>query len=157
MSDDGWRSERLETTFEETRRILDAQQQTLADIDRKAMRTVRLTAVLLGVFGPVSRLTTVDLHPHLAGLAGGLLVPAIVFGVEVFNESDTFLGVSNDYVRELVDYDADGRPWEEELVLTYGTFVEENSGEIETNSVLFRAQQLCFTLGLLAVAAAVIL
>lgn len=154
MSGD-WQNERLETTFEETRRILDAQRQTLTEIDAKAMRTVRLTAILLGVLGPVSRLSSVNLQSHLAGFGGALLVLSIVFGVEAANESDAFLGASNDYVRQLVDDECDGRCWDETLVLTYGTFIEENSAEIEHNGALFRGQQLCFTLGLLGLAAAV--
>lgn len=156
MRGDEWNNQRLATAFAETRRVLDVQQQTLAESDRKAMRTVRLTAILLGALGPVSRLASVDLQSSLVGLGGGLLVLSIVFDVEAANESDTFLGASNEYVQQLVDYDSDERPWEEDIVLTYGTFIEENGAEIETNSLLFRGQQLCFTLGLLTLAGAVI-
>jgi hypothetical protein len=46
---DDWDNQRLETTYMEARSVLEAQQQTVSDIDDKAMRTVRITIVLIGI------------------------------------------------------------------------------------------------------------
>ena len=48
MSDD-WTECREGVTYQEARTVIDHQIDTLSDIDDKALRTVRLTIVLVGV------------------------------------------------------------------------------------------------------------
>lgn len=45
MPDGGdWENERMEATYAEARAVLEAQNDTMSDIDTKAMRTVRSTS-----------------------------------------------------------------------------------------------------------------
>jgi hypothetical protein len=44
-----WRNNRERITYEEGRHVLEAQKSDIDDIDDEALRTVRITAVLLGV------------------------------------------------------------------------------------------------------------
>jgi exosome complex RNA-binding protein Rrp42 (RNase PH superfamily) len=44
-----WRNNRERITYEEGRHVLEAQKSDIDDIDDKALRTVRITALLLGV------------------------------------------------------------------------------------------------------------
>lgn len=155
--DDDWSSKRLETTYEEARTVLDAQQATLSDIDDKAMRTVRITALILSVLVSLARFAAEVLNQYAAGIGGAFLLFSIIMGVETYNESDIFLGANRSYIAQLVDDDFQATSWEEDLLQTYGGFIEENSTEIEANSSLFRGQQICFLLGLLFLGLAVVI
>lgn len=48
MADD-WPDKRREIAYTEARAVMDAQNDTMTDIDDKAMRTVRVNAILLGL------------------------------------------------------------------------------------------------------------
>jgi hypothetical protein len=84
-------------------------------------------------------------------------VVSIILGVETYNESDIFLGANRSYLEQLVDDDFQGESWEEDLILTYGGFVEENAVEIEVNNRLFLGQQISFVLGLVLLGVAVVI
>lgn len=74
-----WPTARESLTYQEARNVLDAQRETLADIDDKALRTVRLTAVLLGLFVAAGRLAGPDLFdPGLSAVGIVLLFASIV-------------------------------------------------------------------------------
>ena len=58
MSDD-WTEYREEVTYQEARTVIDHQIATLSDIDDKALRTVRLTVVLVGALATAIELDVV--------------------------------------------------------------------------------------------------
>lgn len=152
-----WPNKRLETTYDEARTVLDAQHETLSDIDDKAMRTMRITAIILGVIVSLARFAGDVLNQYVAGVGGAILVFSIVLGVETYNESDIFLGTNRAYIEQLVHDDFRDTSWEQDLIMTYGGFIEENATEIEANSFLFRGQQICFVLGLVLLGVAVVI
>lgn len=61
---EGWPAARKAIAYSEARRVLDAQRETLGDIDDKALRTVRVTTVVFGVFVATARIAGPDaFHP----------------------------------------------------------------------------------------------
>ncbi|MFC7157767.1 hypothetical protein ACFQPA_20290 [Halomarina halobia] len=99
---DGWPTGREALTYQEARAVLDAQRDTLADIDDKAVRTVRLTAVLLGVFVAAGRIGGLALFdPHLSALGILLLFGSIVARIATYSESNIYLGPNRRYVEQL--------------------------------------------------------
>jgi len=91
MTDD-WPDKRREIVYTEARAVIEAQNATMSDIDDKAMRTVRLNAVLLGLlvtgvqFAP-GLFTTVALQ-----VAFVFLISSTVCGIITYNESDLYVG-----------------------------------------------------------------
>jgi hypothetical protein len=73
MTGGDWSSKRLEITCEEARSVFDAQQKTLSDIDDKAMRTVRITAIILGVIVSLARFAADVFNQYAAGIGGAIL------------------------------------------------------------------------------------
>ena len=63
MSDD-WTECREEVTYQEARTVIDHQIDTLSDIDDKALRTVRLIVVLVGVLATAIEVNYPDLLPR---------------------------------------------------------------------------------------------
>jgi hypothetical protein len=155
MSGDDWQSERLEVSYQEACRTLDAQRETVSELEEKSMRMVRFTALLLGVLVSFQRFADGRLQPELAATGGVLLLGSVVFGVEAFSESDIPVGVKDEFLRRLVTDEFGERAWNDELVRTYSWFVAANASEIRRSSLLFRVQQLCFSVGLVSAAAAV--
>lgn len=150
-----WTDKRVEVAYREARAILDAQRETLADIDEKALRTVRITVLFLGVLVSVVNLEPGVLAPVPTAVGGGFLVLSIVFGTMTYEESDVYLGAGEDYISRMVDEEFDD--WERHLVTTYGGFVSSNADEIDVNSRLLLAEQTTLVAGLVCVSVGVVI
>lgn len=101
MAGGGWSSQRVETAHREARAVLEAQQETVADIDDKAMRTVRLTVVLLGVLVSAVELADHAFRSRLLSVGLALLVASLVIGVLTYSESTLYLGPNKSYLNQL--------------------------------------------------------
>lgn len=77
---DDWESVRLEVIHGEARSVLEAQNETMADIDDKAMKSVRFNAILIGLLLTAGRIAGTDvfnqtlLHASLGSLAVSTVV-----------------------------------------------------------------------------------
>lgn len=152
-----WQTTRKETVYTESRHVLDSQREMLSDIDEKAMRTVRLTAVLIGVFVTTARVTGTSIFDPLWAMVGvGLLFFAIVLGTATYNESDGIaLGPSRTYVEQLTRGRIVGQNWDEDYLMTSGYWIGKNYDILKRNSHLLTGTQICFILGLAAMVLAV--
>lgn len=152
-----WQATRKKTIYTESCRVLDAQREMLSDIDEKAMRTVRLTAVLIGIFVAAARVTgTGVFDPTWATTGIGLLFGSIVLGTATYNESDGItLGPSRTYVERLTRDRIVGRDWDDDYLMTTAAWIDENYDVLKRNSHLLTGAQICFILGLAAMLLAV--
>lgn len=97
-----WSDRRKEITYTETRAVLNHQISIMSDIDDKAMRTVRLTAILLGILAAGFRVagpgafTTLWLY-----IGGGFLFLSIITGAATYGESDLYIGPSRAYIEQI--------------------------------------------------------
>jgi uncharacterized membrane protein len=98
-----WSSKRLEIAYQEARAVLEAQQATAADIDQKTMRTVRLTAVIVGLVLSVAQLGAVDFDPLAATIAVGVLIVSLIVGVLNYSASSSFSGFNSSRSRSRQD------------------------------------------------------
>lgn len=155
--DHEWQKRRKETTYVEARNVLDAQRELLSDIDEKAIRTVRLTAVLVGVFVAAARVAgTHVFDPSLAATGVALSFLAIVLGTATYNESDGFvLGPSRTYVEQLTHDRIVGRTWDDDYLMATAYWIDKNYDVLKRNSRLLSTAQICFILGLAAMVLAV--
>lgn len=153
-----WPESRESVTYREVREVLNGQKQMLSDIDDKAMRTARLTALLIGAILTAWNISGGSVfHRELLIGDGVSLFSSIVTGIVTYSESrGLILGPKGKYVEQLVRNSFHGRSWNEDYLLTTGYWVEENHLIIEKNSRLLSACQALLILGLLFSALAVI-
>lgn len=145
---------RVEVAYREARAVLDAQRETLADVDEKALRTVRITVLFLGVVVSVANLEPGVLAPLPTVVGGGFLILSIAFGVVTYDGSDVYLGAGEDYLSRLAVDDVDD--WERDVVTTYSGFVATNAEEIDDNARFLLAQQATLLAGLVCISIGVI-
>ncbi|WP_313693803.1 hypothetical protein [Halorarum halobium] len=125
MSDDpelAWPERREAVTYREVREVLNSQRRIVSDIDEKAMRTVRLTALLVGAVLTAWNVSDGSLfHRELLVVGGGALFVSIVAGLITYSESrDLVLGPTGTYVEQLIRNGFHGRPWNEDHLHTTG-------------------------------------
>ena len=133
--------ERREVTYEEARAVLEAQRETIVDVDEKAIWTVRITVLLIGVLISVWRIEPELFDPLFATLAAIVLVGSLAAGTFTYSESDLYLGPSKEYIHQLADGDFDGDDWERDLLYSFGEWISGNDQEIQISSqFLFVAQ-----------------
>jgi hypothetical protein len=126
--------------------VLEVQRETLSDMDTKAVRTVRITVVLIGALLSAWRIEAELLDPLFAGAGGLALVGSLVVGTFTYSESDLYLGPNKEYVEQLADGDFDGGDWEQDLLHSLGVWIAENGAEIRFNSHLLSVTQMLFVI-----------
>lgn len=131
--------------------MLEAQRESLTDIDDKAMRTVRTTVLLLGIFVSAIEIGELTVTAWLAYLGGIMLVVSLLLGLATYDESDPYLGPSSGYVRQLLDDDFEDNTWNEDLITTFAYWIEENGQTVRRNSRLLRWTQISLFLDILIV------
>lgn len=117
MTDD-WPDERREVAYTEARAVMDAQNATMTDIDDKAMRTVRLNAVLLGLLVTGIQFAPGTFHAGFLEMGFALLILSTVCGIVTYNESNLFVGLQGAYVEDLAVAPFPSPPWEQDLLET---------------------------------------
>lgn len=144
----GWESERLEAIHAEVRSVLEAQNDTMSDIDSTAMRTVRFNVLLIGLLITAARFAgSATFDGGLVHLAIGSLVISTVLGVLTYNESDLFLGPHGTYLESLALETERAERWDRDLVETYAGMVSRNRELIDWNARLLTAAQATLILG----------
>lgn len=157
LSEGTWPTGREALTYQEARNVLDAQRETLTDIDDKALRTVRLTAVLLGLFVAAGRIGGPDLFdPRLSAVGVTFLFGSIVAGIATYSESDLYLGPNRQYVEQLTANSFTGTDWHTDYLMTAAYWIGENADDIQWNGQLLTITQglLVIGLGILTLAVA---
>jgi hypothetical protein len=149
----GWSSKRREIVYRELRDVLDSQQSVMDDIDDKALRTVRITAILLGVVVPAAGLAAVTFQPLLAAVGVFALVLSAITGALTYGESDLVVGPSGEYAVSLASgEDAD---WELDFLVELASWTESNAADIASNGRLLFYTQVLFVVGIVALTASV--
>lgn len=146
-SDNEWPTLREKTVYEESKQVMEAQKSDIDDIDDKALRTVRITAILLAVGATgveVIGLDAVNTTVGIISIACFLL--SLVFGVIVYNESNELIGPKASYLRKMREEDLE-KPWDEDFLYQLEGWVEENQITVEFNGYLLIVCQSFFVAG----------
>lgn len=154
---DGWPDKRREVSYTEARAVIDAQNATMTDIDDKAMRTVRLNTVLLGLLVTGLQFASDMFYNAALTASFGLLVGSTVFGVITYNESNLYVGPQGEYIEDLSRDDFSDPPWEEDFLSTMAGMIAENYDDIRRNSTLLTVTQGLLVLGIVAAVVAVVI
>ena len=143
-----WSSKRLEIAYEEARAVLEAQQATASDLDQKTMRTVRLTAIIVGLVLSVAQLGAVNFDPLAATIAVGILIVSLIVGVLNYSASDPIAGPNPQYLSRLVANDFPETSWETHLLTEAGAWISDNEEEIARNGDVLLVQRALLVLGI---------
>lgn len=145
-----WRTNRERVAYEEGRRVLEAQKSDINDLDDKALRTVRITALLLGVGAAGARaLSPRAIHSGVGLLSLGSFSLSLVFGVRVYSQSTEVIGPSADYLGRL-RRDSVSADWEQDLLVQFHGWIDENQTIVERNAYLLNVCQLFFVVGVVS-------
>lgn len=154
---DEWQNRRLEVTHGEARAVIEAQNETMTDIDDKAMRTVRLTAALIGVLVAAIQFAPAIFHDGflLAGIV--LLIISMIVGIVTYDESNLYLGPRGEYIEALsADAFADDH-WDQDLLETFAGMIAENYDDIQWNARLLRWSLRLLISGLVVAVASILI
>lgn len=143
-----WPDKRREIAYTEARAVIDAQNATMADIDDKAMRTVHLNAVILGLLVTAFEFAADMFNTVALSVAFVLLIISTVCGVITYNESNLYVGPRGEYIEDLASDDFSNPPWEEDLLVTMAGMIAENYDDIRRNSNWLTATQVALVLGI---------
>lgn len=155
---DGWPAPQKAIAFAEAQRVLEAQRETLADIDDKALRTVRVTAILFGVFVATARVAEPEaFHSHVSVLSGICLFCSFIGGVVTYSESTSIVFGPNDrYVRRMVRNEYPGTIWHDDYLINQSYWIDDNYDVIAWNSQLLDLTQSLLLLGIALVGSALL-
>ena len=157
FSENEWSSKRMEVTYDEARAVLESQQDILSDIDDKALKNVRITTIILGVFVSAAQLTDITFSRSWAIVAGAAILISLGAGILTYNETDPYLGPNEDYIDQLRENDFDDTDWEDDLTETLGGFINENAGDIRRNGQFLSVAQAALFVGVASATVAVVI
>lgn len=156
MDEDSWSNERRETVHEEARAVIDAQNGTMSDIDNKAMWTVRLTAILIGLLVTGVQFAPDAFQQDWLEYALGSFAVSGFLGIITYNESNLFVGPKGEYVEELARGEYEEEDWDEDLLITFAGMISENYDDIRRNARLLSATLLALGVGILFIILSII-
>lgn len=145
---DDWESERMEVIHGEARSVLEAQNETMADIDDKAMKSVRFNAILIGLLLTAGRIagTGVFNQTLLHASLGSLVVSAVV-GIITYGESNLYVGPGGAYFERAIEGSTADSEWGRDLLEGYAGMIFENEETITWNSWLLTVTQATLVIG----------
>lgn len=147
----------LEAALERSQSVLEHQLDALADLDSKAVWTVRLELVLLGVLASIPgsfRGIPMTVPTQLGGV---LLVCSMISGIVTYGASRPDAGPGPRYVHSLAVSKADESEWYLELLDGYNIAIDHNRSVIEHNATYLFRTQLLFVLGVISFAVGLLL
>lgn len=147
MAGGSWRDDRHEITYGEARAVIEAQNRTMADVDEKAIQTVRFNTVLVGLLLAAANVSGPStFHPTFFGLGIASLAGSMFLGLITYDESNLFVGPRGSYIVALTRGEPP-EPWDVDLLESLAAMVSTNDGEIERNAKLLTATQATLVVG----------
>lgn len=156
MADD-WTDDRRQTAYHEARAVLEEQNGTMADIDDKAMRTVRITAVIIGLLIGAIQIDFGMFNTILLMASFLLLVVSVLIGIATYDESNLYVGPTGEYIEELAGDATYETSWDRDLLETFAGMIDENHDDIRRNARFLGVTNLSLALGIVAAVLAVVI
>lgn len=152
MDDDCPPSNALDFQLAESHRVLDKQVRQVENIDEKALRTVRIGVLLLGVLFSMANLSSVEQFANVLTITGGATIAAsIVAGVFTYSGSDPYYGPGPDAIEGFLASNPDRRAWKRAVLHGYAHWIEYNSEVTADDAAWLVRAQILLSGGLLLV------
>lgn len=135
--------------YEDARRVVDHQIAYLSDVDDKAVRTVKINAVILGAILSVHQLSPrVSLADPFPGVALMALLGSMAAGIVTYTTSDAQFGPGPRYIDDVLNEPADETYWRFETLRSYADWIEDNEHVTRRNGTYLLVSQLLLLVGL---------
>lgn len=144
-----WSNDRIRAAYDESRSVIEAQNDTMADIDDKAMRTVRLTALIIGILVTAGQVDPSLFHQELLRVSFGSFVLAAILGITTYDESDLYVGSEGEYLETFADNSKAGSDWDKDWVEIYAGMISENYDDLQHNARLLKYTQASLISGII--------
>jgi hypothetical protein len=146
-----WSTKNREVVYEQGKRVLDAQKEDINQLDDKALRTVRITALIIGVGATGLRVIEPETGPYsinetTAVLGLSFLFLSLCLGILTYTESSEIIGPTAEYLDSMRD-GRRGTEWEIDFLIQLPGWVSRNQERVERNALLFSFCQLTLILG----------
>jgi hypothetical protein len=150
-----WSQPRYSVAYREARAVLNAQQQRKANLDDKALRTTRLTTVVIGAL--ITALQAFDLGVvEPAGFLGvGLMVVSFGTAIIVYSFEGPYLGPGGEDLADLVAMNDED--WERQFLSQMGKWIDTNRTRLSRMSLWLLAGDVALFVGVLALLYAILL
>lgn len=149
MTEDDWTSQRKQTIYEESKRVMQGQKADIDDMDDKALRTVRLNAAILAIGATGLEISGIgEVNFLLAGFSIVFFVSSAISGVIVYNESNILVGPKSSFLGKMRTRKSDDG-WEKELLEEMEKWITNNQTRVELNGALLTICQSFLVLGVL--------
>ncbi|WP_132058212.1 hypothetical protein [Halorussus amylolyticus] len=148
----------LSTALAQLQFVLDNQLETLADIDDKALRTVRVQVILLGVIASAAQITSRPIPVNIWMKAGGVLViGSVIAGIFTYTVSDGRAGPRPEDVSRILATHGSKSAIYLRLLEKRRAAISENRAILQDNGRYIFYTQLLLVLGVLFGAVGVLL
>lgn len=149
-----WSRTQHAVAYQEARAVLTAQQKRKSNLDNKALRTAKLTTVIVGAF--ITAVKAFGLT--VAGVAGyfgvGLLIVAFVTSLAAYSVEGPILGPNTNELRHLVK--TTDEDWEKTFLNLMGEWMQKNTYRLDRSSMLLLISDIALIGGVIASLSAVV-
>jgi hypothetical protein len=137
--------------YEQGKRVLDAQKEDINQLDDKALRTVRITALIIGIGATGLRVIQSSpeasgINQATAGLGLSFLFLSLCLGIFTYTESSEIVGPTANYLNKMRD-GRKGTRWETDLLIQIPGWISRNQEKVERNALLFSFCQITLVFG----------
>ncbi|OLZ39338.1 hypothetical protein A6E15_18295 [Natrinema saccharevitans] len=145
--------EALRFICEESRNVIDHQINDLNDIDDKALRTVRITMVVIGFVVAAAQVENADpIFNPITTLGSTFLILSIISGVITYSASNLDLGPGPNYLSDVIQKANSEKKERIEATQSYAYWMYKNEGVVRRNGWYLVITQLLLVVGLLLLA-----
>lgn len=147
-----WSRPQHAVAYQEARAVLNAQQQRQANLDDKALRTARLTTIIVSALITVIEALGVSVVQPLGYIGIILLVISFGAGLAVYSVSAPILGPNADGLEELVTTD---EGWEKMFLDQLEAAIAVNTDHLDQSSSLLLVSDVALFVGVIVTLAAI--
>lgn len=147
-----WSRPQHAVAYQEARAVLNSQQQRQANLDDKALRTARLTTIIVSALIAVMEAFDVSVVQPLGYIGIVLLVISFGTGLAVYSVSAPILGPNAEGLEELVATD---EGWEEMFLSQLETAISVNTDHLDQSSSLLLVSDVSLFVGVIVTLAAI--
>jgi hypothetical protein len=149
-----WSRPQHAVAYTEARAVLNAQQQRRNNLDDKALRTARLTTIIVGSIITAAKAFDVAVMEPVGYIGIGLLVVSFGTALAAFGVASPILGPGASGLRELVEQ---GETWERMFLSQLETAISSNTDQLNRSSFLLFVSDVALFGGVIATLSAIAL
>lgn len=149
-----WSRPQHAVAYTEARAVLNAQQQRKRNLDDKALRTARLTTVIVGAVITVAKAFDIVVIEPLGYIGIGLLIVSFGTALAAYSFSGPILGPSAGGLRELVEAN---EGWERTFLFQLEAAIDINTTRLGRSSFVLLISDVALFAGVIATLAAIAL